>query len=214
MMRVFILAPSPMMRAGLQAMLTTAEIQLVGEAAEAAGFLAALPDIDVLVVAEEKALEDVARAIRSSRSGDTIAIVALSNSDEYAAAILRSLLLGGWSIVPLDVSSAQLRAAIVAAGQGFVTLPVPVAERVLRQVRQHIPVEAMQSGSSDEPLTSREREVLEMLSRGLSNKMIARRLSISEHTVKFHVSSIYTKLGAASRTDAVSRGARRGLITL
>jgi DNA-binding NarL/FixJ family response regulator len=53
-----------------------------------------------------------------------------------------------------------------------------------------------------------------MLSRGLSNKMIARRLTISEHTVKFHVSSIYTKLGAASRTDAVSRGVRRGLITL
>jgi DNA-binding NarL/FixJ family response regulator len=72
----------------------------------------------------------------------------------------------------------------------------------------------MNIDSPEEPLTLREREVLEMLSRGLSNKMIARRLSISEHTVKFHVSSIYTKLGAASRTDAVSRGVRRGLITL
>ncbi|HKF38435.1 MAG TPA: LuxR C-terminal-related transcriptional regulator [Ktedonobacteraceae bacterium] len=52
------------------------------------------------------------------------------------------------------------------------------------------------------------------MSRGLPNKLIARRLQISEHTVKFHVSSIYAKLGATSRTDAVSRGVRRGLITL
>ena len=66
----------------------------------------------------------------------------------------------------------------------------------------------------DETLTAREREVLELLSRGLPNKLIARRLQISEHTVKFHVSSIYAKLGASSRTDAVSRGVRRGLITL
>jgi DNA-binding CsgD family transcriptional regulator len=66
----------------------------------------------------------------------------------------------------------------------------------------------------DEALTSREREVLELLSQGLPNKLIARRLQISEHTVKFHVSSIYAKLGATSRTDAVSRGVRRGLITL
>ncbi|HEY6285481.1 MAG TPA: response regulator transcription factor, partial [Ktedonobacteraceae bacterium] len=66
----------------------------------------------------------------------------------------------------------------------------------------------------DEALTGREREVLELLSQGLPNKLIARRLQISEHTVKFHVSSIYAKLGASSRTDAVSRGVRRGLITL
>ena len=65
-----------------------------------------------------------------------------------------------------------------------------------------------------EALTVREREVLELLSRGLPNKLIARRLQISEHTVKFHVSSIYAKLGATSRTDAVSRGVRRGLITI
>ena len=138
-------------------------------------------------------------------------MVVLSNSDEYAATVLRSLSLSGWSIVPLDVSTARLQAAIVAAAQGFVTIPAPAAARILGQ---RVPVEAMKIDSTDEPLTLREREVLEMLSRGLSNKMIARRLTISEHTVKFHVSSIYTKLGAASRTDAVSRGVRRCLITL
>jgi DNA-binding NarL/FixJ family response regulator len=214
MIRAFIIASAPMMRAGLQAMLTTTEIQVVGEAAVPARIIAAIPDIDVLVVADEKILEEVATTIRSIPDAATIAIVALSNNDEYPASILHSLALGGWSIVPPDVSPAGLQAAIVTAIQGFVTFPAPLAERILGQLGRRVPVEAMHIDAPDEPLTSREREVLEMLSRGLSNKMIARRLSISEHTVKFHVSSIYTKLGAASRTDAVSRGVRRGLITL
>src|SRR5437588_4256415 len=75
-------------------------------------------------------------------------------------------------------------------------------------------VEASNLTLPDESLTTREREVLELVSQGLSNKLIARRLQISEHTVKFHISSISSKLGASSRTDAVSRGLRRGLITL
>ena len=63
-----------------------------------------------------------------------------------------------------------------------------------------------------ESLTRRELEVLQMLAAGLSNKEIAARLNISEHTVKFHVASILGKLGAASRTEAVSLGIRRGLV--
>ena len=69
----------------------------------------------------------------------------------------------------------------------------------------------------DEPqeaLTRREVQVLELLAEGLPNKTIAARLSISDQTVKFHVSSICGKLGAANRTDAVRRAVRRGLITL
>ena len=66
----------------------------------------------------------------------------------------------------------------------------------------------------DEPLTSREIQVLELLAEGLPNKAIATRLRISDQTVKFHVSSISGKLGARNRTDAVRRAARRGLITL
>jgi len=65
-----------------------------------------------------------------------------------------------------------------------------------------------------EPLTPREIEVLELLAEGLPNKAIADRLKISDQTVKFHVSSISTKLGAANRTDAVRRAVRRGLIAL
>jgi DNA-binding NarL/FixJ family response regulator len=65
-----------------------------------------------------------------------------------------------------------------------------------------------------EPLTPREREVLQMLASGLVNKEIAAKLSISDHTVKFHVASILGKLGASTRTEAVSLGFRRGLILL
>ena|SRR5215831_3869583 len=65
-----------------------------------------------------------------------------------------------------------------------------------------------------EALTPREVEVLELLAEGLPNKAIAARLGISDQTVKFHVSSICGKLGAANRTDAVRRGVRRGLISL
>jgi DNA-binding CsgD family transcriptional regulator len=66
----------------------------------------------------------------------------------------------------------------------------------------------------DEPLTPRERQVLELLAEGLPNKAIADQLGISDQTVKFHVASISGKLGAANRTDAVRRAIRRGLIAL
>ena len=66
----------------------------------------------------------------------------------------------------------------------------------------------------EEPLTAREVQVLELLAEGLPNKAIAARLGISDQTVKFHIASIYGKLGAANRTDAVRRAVRRGLISL
>lgn len=71
-----------------------------------------------------------------------------------------------------------------------------------------------EDGGFEEPLTAREVQVLELLAEGLPNKAIAARLGISDQTVKFHVSSISGKLGAANRTDAVRRAVRRGLITL
>jgi len=69
-------------------------------------------------------------------------------------------------------------------------------------------------GWIDQPLTPREIEVLQLLAEGLSNKSIADRLAISDQTVKFHVASISSKLGAANRTDAVRLAIRRGLITV
>ena len=85
-----------------------------------------------------------------------------------------------------------------------------VADGVLRVA----PREPQDAHAGPEHLTSRELEVLQLLADGLPNKAIATRLGISDQTVKFHVSSIYGKLGAANRTDAVRRAVRRGLLTL
>jgi len=69
-------------------------------------------------------------------------------------------------------------------------------------------------GLAPETLTPREREVLEWLAEGLTNRAIAARLGISDHTVKFHVASIYGKLGVSTRAEAIRRGLRRGFITI
>jgi DNA-binding NarL/FixJ family response regulator len=102
------------------------------------------------------------------------------------------------AILPRDVSPAELTAAIQAVAAGLI---------VVHPGSLH--------GATDTgPLTPREIEILRMLAEGLPNKSIAWKLEISEHTVKFHVASILGKLGASSRTEAVTLGLRRGLIFL
>ncbi len=209
MIHAFVVASTPMMLAGLRSMLAAPGVQVVGETSVPDEILTELPGIDV-IVADEILLEEVRRAMTSKVNG-TVALVVLTNNDEGPLSVLHTLSLRGWSIVPLDATAAQLQAAVVAAAQGLITLPAAFADR-LYEPRPVVGTVTL--GSLDEPLTAREREVLELVSQGLSNKLIARRLQISEHTVKFHVSSISAKLGASSRTDAVSRGVRRGLITL
>ncbi len=210
MIRVFVVAPTPMMIAGLRAMLTTTEIEVVGAAASFAEITIELPAIDVIVV-DYSLLEEVVGAVRAIANDGRIALVVLTNNDERPLTILRNLSLRGWSLVPVGATSEELQAAVTAVAQGFVVLPVALSEQF---TEQRPAVGTLNLSSSEEALTNREREVLELVSQGLSNKLIARRLQISEHTVKFHISSISTKLGASSRTDAVSRGIRRGLITL
>src|SRR6266851_384549 len=183
---------------------------VVGEAARPAEFADELPDIDVIVLAEEGLLEELQRAVGGNR---TPALVVLSSNNNRLMTMLNALAPHGWAVVPADASTAQLQAAVAAAAQGLIALPTLLAEQLLEQ-RGVVALSDIDTALPDEALTTREREVLELLSRGLPNKLIARRLQISEHTVKFHVSSIYAKLGATSRTDAVSRGVRRGLITL
>ncbi len=207
MTRVFVIAPTPMMQAGLRTMLTGTEVQVVGASSSADAASTELAEIDVIVV-DETLLEDVGRTLTNI---GLIAFVVLTNNIERSLALLRSLSLRSWSVVPLNVTAAQLQAAVVAVAQGFVVLPSAYSAQIYEQ---RPTANAVMLGVVDESLTAREREVLELVSQGLSNKLIARRLQISEHTVKFHISSISTKLGAASRTDAVSRGVRLGLITL
>lgn len=202
--RVFVVAPMPFARAGLRSILESAEagadVLVVGEADSVDELVP--PGADVVVVAGDDPLEEAARAVAEE---ETQAILLLSE-DDRSVPVLREFASRGWGVVSPDASPEELSAAIVAVAQGLVVLPRDLTGRLLRgQVVVEEP---------SEPLTAREREVLGLLGRGLSNKMIARDLRISEHTVKFHVSSIYAKLGAASRTEAVGLGARLGLISL
>jgi DNA-binding NarL/FixJ family response regulator len=206
MIRVLIAAPTPALRAGLRALVATTELQIAGAAATLAALGVDISDVDVLLLADEALLADAARIIPD----DARLALLLLASDGRAATLLSSLPLAGWGILPLDSSSAELQAALVAVAHGLVALPLPLAEQLLGQ-RGPVAVPTLDRA---DPLTAREREVLQLVSQGLSNKLIARELQVSEHTVKFHVSSIFAKLGAASRTDAISRGARQGLITL
>jgi DNA-binding NarL/FixJ family response regulator len=108
-----------------------------------------------------------------------------------------ALRLGVRGVLSFDATPQEIEAAVQAVDAGLVVLAEPpIAEELI------------------EPLTERELELLDLLAEGISNKLIAHRLSISEHTVKTHVASIFAKLGVSSRTEAVSQAIRRGLIML
>ncbi len=212
MTQIFILAATPMLQAGLRAMLSTGEIQVLGEAATPEPLGNFLPEIDAIVIAGNLLLEEVARELPMLNSGRQLSLVVLSDQQEEALARLRTLELFGWSILPLEAPAPQLQSALNACVQGLVVLPA-LQSQWLYEKLPLVPVPTAMK-TQEESLTNREREVLELLGQGLSNKLIARQLQISEHTVKFHVSSISAKLDATSRTDAVRKGLRQGLITL
>jgi DNA-binding NarL/FixJ family response regulator len=204
--RVFVVAPTPSLRAGLRSMLSaveTADLLVVGEAGLSTGPVPQLSEADVLLVADEELLEETALSV----SEDGTQSLLLLSDDEGATSRLRVLSLRGWGLVPPDAPSEELGAAVAAVAQGLTVLPKPLADRLLDE--SAAPVEEL-----SDPLTARESEVLGLLGGGLSNKMIARELHISEHTVKFHISSLYSKLGVSNRAEAVSQGARHGLISL
>ncbi len=196
---VFVVAPTPLAQMGLRSMLQGGEpdVLVVGEASSLSG--PELSGADVVVMTGDEALEEAG-------AGEGTQAVLLLSDDERFVPILRELAPRGWGMVSPDAPSGELAAAVAAVARGLVVLPRELAGRVLG--------ESSTVEEPDEPLTAREREVLGLLGRGLSNKKIAYELHISEHTVKFHVSSVYAKLGVATRAGAVSQGARRGLISL
>jgi two-component system, NarL family, response regulator YdfI len=121
-------------------------------------------------------------------------------SSSAASSALRSGIRGA---ISSDATPQELESAVHAVNAGLVV----TAAEFLREL--HPFAEQLL-----EPLSARELEVLDQLAEGLSNKLIAHRLNISEHTVKTHVASIFAKLGASSRTEAVSQAIRRGLVML
>ncbi|MFQ6028059.1 MAG: response regulator transcription factor [Dehalococcoidia bacterium] len=131
-------------------------------------------------------------------------ILALLPDSTYAAEAWAA---GPRGLLPRDVDASRLGAALIAVALGLV-VGEPDFSAALPPSGDQTPA------AIADDLTPREQQVLQLLAEGLPNKAIASQLSISEHTVKFHVNAIMGKLGAQSRTEAVTRATRAGLILL
>jgi two-component system, NarL family, response regulator YdfI len=210
--RVFLIAASPLARATLQSRLKAQSVKLVGSAAdiEALGgeFSDAQPDV-LLVDAAGESPEAIVESLADSDLAAEIPIVLLAEAASPATSA-QALQAGIRAVLPNEISTDQLAAALEAAAAGLVVLhpsEIPATFPAAAPASQPL-------AELPEPLTRREREVLQMLAAGLANKEIAARLNISDHTAKFHVAAILGKLGAATRTEAVALGIRRGLVLL
>ncbi len=159
------------------------------------------PDVIVWDLGEKAG--DVAHDLSTILDLDTPVIVLTDDGARVAEAAEA----GARGILSRDTDAAPLLAVVQAAGQRLVVIDPAFVPAVVPAYGEAPDIPA-------DDLTAREMEVLQLLAEGLPNKQIAQRLGISEHTVKFHVDSILRKLGAHSRTEAVTRAARSGLIIL
>jgi DNA-binding NarL/FixJ family response regulator len=194
--RLLIAAPAAVTRAGLEALAASnPHVQLLGAFDDLTSLEALRPDV-VLAALPVSALFPPA-------DGYAPAYVLLSDTPWTADAVR----LGVRAILPRDASAAEIMSAIESAAVGLAVIPPHDLEPLLAAA----PVSAPAEPSN---LTPRELEVLRMMAEGAANKAIAFALDISEHTVKFHVASILSKLNAGTRTEAVATGLRRGLVML
>ncbi|HXP42986.1 MAG TPA: response regulator transcription factor [Candidatus Acidoferrales bacterium] len=205
--RIAVAATSAVRRAGLESIIGShAEFQLAGSFGTVASLapFARSTELDVIVI-DSNSIHDLLPEPTSEA-----AIVLLTEVSD-ARSISRLLRSGVRAILSRESEPDDVLSAIFAVHDGLVLLSLPAAES-LAAVFGDQPLQVEDELS--EEITSRETDVLRMLAEGLVNKDIAARLGISEHTVKFHISSILDKLGASTRTEAVTQGIRRGLIPI
>jgi two-component system nitrate/nitrite response regulator NarL len=197
--KVALLTDDPLLRAGLTSLLEkvgepNASIQIVDQnAAEVALWDAGIDG--------EKALARFAE-IRGLPM-PTVAVV----GDQ--AHVSPALAAGARGVVLRDQVGPGIQAALAAVRSGLTVVDTALAQQLVPAA----PVKTS-NGKGRGELTERERQVVQLLSEGLSNKLIADRLGISDHTAKFHVNGVMMKLGASTRTEAVVEAVRRGLIRL
>lgn len=205
MIRLLIAEDHGVVRAGLQKLVATFEgVELVGSAADGAEAvdLCHEEEPDVVLMDLEMPRVDGIEATRRIAAGcpETHVVVLTSFSDRER--ILGALDAGAVGYVMKDASPDELAGAIRSAARGESPLDPKAARTVLAARRQPGPVEL---------LTEREREVLQMVGKGMPNKHISRRLGISEKTVKAHLTSIFRTIGVADRTQAALWAERNGL---
>jgi DNA-binding NarL/FixJ family response regulator len=152
----------------------------------------------------ERSDPDVLLAAASLEDLESGAPIVLLTQPAWSTEVLR---LGVRAMIPPDAPSGEIVAAVHAAANGLAAVDPRELEGWLATM---VPAMVPETG----PLTPREREVLRMMAEGAANKTIAWKLSISEHTAKFHVASILSKLNAGTRAEAVAVGMKRGLILL
>jgi DNA-binding NarL/FixJ family response regulator len=158
------------------------------------------PDVIVIAAGEAFLAGSSQRSALQDVFSDVPAVLLAAQANR--AMVRRAARMKIYSVLPMAATTRQVVAAISATVAGFaVTLPRPPAA----------PAEAMRIA---EGLTAREVEVLRLMARGFRNKQLAALLNISEHTAKFHVSSVLAKLGARTRTEAVTIGMTRGLVAI
>jgi DNA-binding NarL/FixJ family response regulator len=208
---VLIVSSLATIRAGLAAVLgETGDLRAAGSthSLEAAGISEQLPEIDVVLldVADVDAIDDAAELLREIGP----ALVALGPRE---AARRLTLAAPGfsWGVLPRDSAPEPIVAAVRAVAAGLIVLDHEFAADAFSSPSAAAPLSL--SETLDD-LTAREHEVLTLVAVGLTNKAIAQRLAISDHTVKFHVAAVLAKLGAESRTEAVHLAVRRGLLSL
>ena len=209
MIHVALAAPALAVRLGLRILLSDSDsVEVVGEAATLAELFPLPAETDLLLLAAEA-------PPHSLPEGVPLPVLLLFSGDAPDLPDLAELSTRPWGMLPLEASAEELSAAINALHEGLFVSPPALLQRLASS--QALDVQPLAGRPEESPggeLTERESEVLGLLAQGLANKQIAARLGISEHTVKFHVSSIYSKLGASSRTEAVRLGVRQGLIIL
>ena len=214
MTSVLVVATDLIVRAGLESILRASpDLSVVGIAFDtdtlAALVAAHSPDV-VLIELGLQDDEPVSEKLGTLNTLGMVAIVILADTPP-GDWITEALRLGVRAVLPRSTTAEEILHTVVAAAAGLVVLHPEVVDALLPILPS---TTRPDDASPVQALTGREIEVLGMLAQGLGNKAIARRLGISEHTVKFHVSSIFTKLNASSRTEAVTLGARQGLIML
>jgi DNA-binding NarL/FixJ family response regulator len=206
--RLLIVDDHPVVRDGLHGMFTgDPSFEVVGEAGDGAEAVALAerlrPDV-VLMDLRMPGVDGATAIARMAERGVTAKVLVLTTY-ETDRDVLPAIKAGATGYLLKDATQQELFRAVRAAARGESVLSPSVATRLLGQVRGR--------GDAAEPLTQRELEVLRLIARGTTNREAARRLFISEASVKAHLLHVYAKLGVNDRAAAVAAAYERGLLT-